>query len=178
LAEAGFPDGKGLPPLTLTFRERVPDIKRVAEVVAEMLRTNLGVEVTLHELEWGKFLTERNEGTMPFYLLRWMADYLDPQNFLSVMLHSRAPENTIGYSNAAYDRLCERADTEQDPAKRVSLYRQAEALVVEDAAWVPIYFQKDVELWNPSLQGVEDMLMGHLPHKRTTLGPVAVGSRQ
>jgi ABC-type transport system substrate-binding protein len=173
LAEAGFPGGKGLPPLTLTFRERVPDLKRVAEVVAEMLRTNLGISVTLHELEWGKFLAERNRGSMPFYFLRWMADYLDPQNFLSVMLHSRAPENTIGYRNPAYDRLCEAADVERDPAKRMELYQQAQRMVVEDAAWVPIYYQRDVELWSPRLQGVEDMAMGHLPHQHTTLAPAA-----
>jgi oligopeptide transport system substrate-binding protein len=181
LGEAGYPDGKGFPALTLTFRERVPDIKRSAEVVAEMLRTNLGVTVTLHELEWGKFLAERNRGSMPFYFLRWMADYLDPQNFLSVMLHSGAPENTIGYHNPTFDRLCDQADTMQDPQRRLALYHQAETLVVQDAAWVPIYFQKDVELWNPRLQGVEDMLLGHLPHKRTTLASLALqapGSRR
>lgn len=169
LSEAGYPDGKGLPPLTLTFRERTPDLKRVAEVVAEMLRTNLGVTVTLRELEWGKFLAERNRGTMPFYFLRWMADYLDPQNFLSVMLHSRAPENTLGYSNPEFDRLCDLADTMQDREQRLLLYRQAEAIVVEDSPWIPIYFQRDHELWNPSLRGVEDSLMGHLPHRRTYL---------
>jgi ABC-type transport system substrate-binding protein len=169
LAAAGFPDGRGFPPLTLTFRERQPDIKRVCEVIAEMLRTNLGLNVTLRELEWGKFLTERNRGTMPLYFLRWMADYLDPQDFTSVMLHTGAPENTIGYSNPEFDRICDRADVEQDPAKRMALYRQAQSIAVQDAPWVPVYFQKDVELWSPRLHGVEDSLMGHLPHKRTTV---------
>src|SRR5262249_30683153 len=115
------------------------------------------------------FLAERNHGSMPFYFLRWMADYLDPQNFLSVMLHSGAQENTIGYHNPEFDRLCDQADTMQDAEKRLALYRQAETLVVQDAAWIPLFFQKDVELWNPRLRGVEDMLLGHLPHKRTTL---------
>jgi oligopeptide transport system substrate-binding protein len=170
LAAAGYPDGQGFPSLTLTFRERVPDIKRVCEAMAEMLRTNLGLNVTLRELEWGKFLEERNRGTMPFYFLRWAADYLDPQNFTSVMLHSKAPENTLGYSNPEFDRLCDQGDVEQDPAKRIALYRRAQAVVVEDAPWLPTYFQKDVELWNPRVRGVEDMLMGHLPHKRTTVG--------
>src|SRR5215213_6817624 len=125
-----------------------------------MLHENLGITVTLHELEWGKFLAERNRGTMPFYFLRWMADYLDPQNFLSVMLRTGAPENTIGYSNPAYDRLCDTADTMQDPTRRLALYRQAESLAVQDGPWIPIYFQRDNELWNPALRDVEDMLMG------------------
>jgi oligopeptide transport system substrate-binding protein len=55
----------------------------------------------------------------------------------------------------------------QDQAKRFATYRQAEKLVVQDAPWIPIYFQKDVELWKPELKGVEDSLLGHLPHKRT-----------
>jgi oligopeptide transport system substrate-binding protein len=169
LAAAGYQDGRGFPPLTLTFRERQPDLKRVCEVMAEMLRTNLGLNVSLRELEWGKFLQERNRGTMPFYFLRWMADYLDPQDFTSVMLHTGVAENTLGYSNPEFDRLCDQADVERDPARRLALSRQAQTLAVEDAPWEPLYFQKDVELWNPRLRGVEDSLMGHLPHKRTTI---------
>jgi oligopeptide transport system substrate-binding protein len=169
LAEAGYPNGQGFPSLTLTFRERAPDITRVCEAMADMLRANLGVNMSLRELEWGKFLQERNRGTLPFYFLRWAADYLDPQDFLSVMLRAGAPENTIGYSNAEFDRLCDRADGESDPVLRLSLYRHAEQIAVNDAPWSPTYFQKDVELWNPRLRGVEDCLMGHLPHKRTTI---------
>jgi oligopeptide transport system substrate-binding protein len=106
---------------------------------------------------------------MQCYFLRWAADYLDPQNFLSTMLRTGAPENSLGYSNPEFDRLCDAADVMQDHEKRLATYRKAEALVVNDAPWAPIYFQKDVELWNPKLRGVEDSLMGHLPHKRTYL---------
>ena len=77
--------------------------------------------------------------------------------------------NRTGYSNPQFDRLCDRADIERDPKKRLDLYRQTQAIAVQDAPWSPTYFQKDVELWNPRLRGVEDSLMGHLPHKRTTV---------
>lgn len=171
LAEAGYPGGKGFPALTLSFRARVDDIEKTATMLAEQLHQNLGITVNLDAVEWGTFLDRRNKGIMPLYFLRWMADYLDPQNFLSTMLHSRAPENTLGYSNPEFDRLCDLGDVTQDHDRRMALYRQAEKIVVEDAPWTPIYFQKDVELWSPRLQGVESMLMGHLPHKRTFLKP-------
>jgi oligopeptide transport system substrate-binding protein len=168
LAEAGYPGGQGLPPLTLSFRAKVEDIKNTAVAVADQLEKNLGVKVTLNEEEWGIFLDKRNKGEMPFYFLRWMADYLDPQNFLSTMLRTGSPENSLGYSNPEFDRLCDAADVMQDQEKRFATYRQAEKLaIVDDVPWIPIYFQKDVELWNPKLKGVEDMLMGHLPHKRS-----------
>jgi ABC-type transport system substrate-binding protein len=167
LAEAGYPGGQGFPPLTLSFRASVEDIKNTATAVQDDLQKNLGIRVNLDEVEWGTFLDRRTKGTMPFYFLRWAADYLDPQNFLSTMLRTGSPENTLGYSNPEFDRLCDAADVMQDHKKRMATYHKAEAIAVNDAPWIPIYFQKDVELWNPKLRGVEDSLMGHLPHKRT-----------
>lgn len=175
LAEAGYKDGAGMPALTLSFRASEDDIRSTAVAVADQLKKNLGIPVELDEVEWGTFLARRNKGEMPFYFLRWAADYLDPQNFLSLMLHSKSKENTIGYVNPEFDRLCDEADAMQDAAKRLTLYRQAERIAIEDAPWIPIYFQRDVELWNPRVKGVEDSAMGHLPHKRTYLAP-ATGS--
>ncbi|MGQ9525695.1 MAG: peptide ABC transporter substrate-binding protein, partial [Armatimonadota bacterium] len=167
MAEAGYPGGKGLPELTLTFREQMADLRRLAEAAAEMYRQNLGVNVKLREMEWGVFLQERNRGTLPFYLLRWMADYLDPQNFLSLMLHTNAPENVIGYSNPEFDRLCDEADGLMDQEKRLRLYRRAEEIAVSDAPWIPLFYQRDGELWKPSVKGDRNCLMGHLPHLTT-----------
>lgn len=167
LAEAGYPGGKGMPKLTLTFREKTPDLRRVAEVAANMLKQNLGMDVDLREMEWGAFLDELNKESMPMYHLRWAADYLDPQNFLSVMLRTGAQENRVGYSNPKFDALCDEADRTTDSERRIQLYRQAEKLVVEEAPWVPIYYQKDVELIKPYVSGVRDTLLGHLPHAKT-----------
>jgi ABC-type transport system substrate-binding protein len=167
LAAAGYPGGKGFPALTLTFREKQVDMKRFAEAMAAQLEKNLGIKISLREMEWGSFLDARNKGTLPFYYLRWMADYLDPQDFLSVMLHTGTQENGAYYSNPQFDALCDRADVLQDPAKRIALYQQAERIVVEDAAWIPLYYQTDLELWNPAVKGVRESLMGHLPNKTT-----------
>lgn len=167
LAEAGFPGGRGLPPISLYFRASVEDIRGTAVATAADLKRNLGVDARLEETEWATFLKKRNSGEMPIYFLRWAADYLDPQNFLSLMLHSKAPENTLGYNNPRFDALCDQADVLGDEKRRMELYHQAEEIVVNDAPWIPIYYQVDVELWNPRLRGVEDSAMGHLPHKRT-----------
>jgi oligopeptide transport system substrate-binding protein len=167
LAEAGYPNGQGFPPLKLNCRAQVQDIVNTVTAICADLSKNLGIQAEPEEVEWTTFLKRRNQGVMPCYFLRWAADYLDPQNFLSLMLHTGSPENTLGYSNPEFDRLCDAADVMQDQAKRFATYRQAEKLVVQDAPWIPIYFQKDVELWKPELKGVEDSLLGHLPHKRT-----------
>ena len=101
--------------------------------------------------------------------MRWMADFLDPQNFLSLMLTTKGNENKIFYSNPKVDALCAAADQEQNRDKRLKMYADAEDLVLGDVAWIPIYFQRDIELINPRVKGLRESLFGHLPHTTVTL---------
>lgn len=169
LAEAGHPGGRGLPPLELTFREGRPDIRIVAEAVAGQLEQNLGLKVSLRTMEWRAYLEKWNRREIGFFHMRWAADYLDPENFLSFMLSTTGPENKIGYSNAEFDRLCAEADGMMDEARRLEFYAQAEDIVLQDAPWIPIYFQRDFELISPKVSGLRKSLFGHLPHVTTTV---------
>ncbi|MBI1757388.1 MAG: peptide ABC transporter substrate-binding protein [Fimbriimonas ginsengisoli] len=171
LAEAGFAGGKGLPALELTFREQRPDIRVVAEAVASQLKKNLGVEVSLRTMEWRAYLEKHNAKKQVFFHMRWAADYLDPQNFLSLMLSTNGNENKTYYSNGQVDALCEKADADMNQEERLALYQKAEDLILADAAWIPIYFQKDAELINPRVQGLRESLFGHLPHTTVRLLP-------
>lgn len=166
LADAGHADGAGLPTLTLYFREQQPDLRKTAEVIKEQLAA-VGVPIQLNEMEWGAYLRLNEQKKMDLFHMRWGADYLDPQNFLSLLLTTKGAENYTSYSNPEYDALCAQADAESDLAKRTELYRQAERIVVDDAPWVPLYYQKDLELMKPYVSGVRDMLLGHLPHRTT-----------
>jgi ABC-type transport system substrate-binding protein len=178
LADAGHANGQGLPPITLYFREQQPDLRKTAEVVKEQLAA-IGVQVNLKEMEWLSYLKKNEAFETEMYHMRWGADYLDPQNFLTLLLSTRPPkgytgpqiytgtENYSGYSNPEYDKLCHQADAETDRAKRIELYRKAERIVVDDAPWVPLYYQKDLELMKPYVSGIRDGLMGHLPHITT-----------
>lgn len=169
LADAGYPDGKGFPELEMTFREGRPDIKTVAEAAAIQLKANLGINVNLRTMEWGAYLDRWNKKEMPFFHMRWAADYLDPENFLSFMLSTTGPENKIGYSNPEFDRLCAEGDITMDEATRLPLYGQAEDIALQDAPWIPIYFQRDAELIRPYVKGLRESLFGHLPHTTVTI---------
>jgi ABC-type transport system substrate-binding protein len=171
LAKAGYPNGKGLPPLEMRFREDRPDIKLVAEAVASQLRRDLGVEVQLRSMEWRAYLEAWNKSEIGFFHMRWAADYLDPENFLSYMLSTTGPENKIGYSNPEFDRLCAVADGTMDTEARLRMYAEAEDIVLQDAPWVPIYFQRDFELISPRVSGLRESLFGHLPHTKVRLSP-------
>lgn len=173
LAEAGFPDAKGLPPLEMNYREALPDIRIVAEAVISMLKENLGVEINPRQMEWGAYLQKWNKGEMQIFHMRWAADYLDPENFLSYMLATYGPENKIGYNNAKFDELCTKADSIMDFEQRKAMYAEAEDIALQEAPWVPIYFQRDFELISERVSGLRESLFGHLPHTKVKLGSTA-----
>ncbi|MEQ1932993.1 MAG: ABC transporter substrate-binding protein, partial [Fimbriimonadaceae bacterium] len=143
LAEAGYPGGKGLPPLELRYREGYRDISLVAEAACNDLAKNLGVPVKAQSKEWKALLDFYNRGQNAFFHMRWKGDYLDPQNFISHMHASFGPENHSGYINPQLDELCRRADSIIDKEERTKLYQLAEDIALQDAIWIPIYFQRD-----------------------------------
>ena len=169
LAEAGYPGGKGLPPLEMTFREQRPDVQFVSEAVQTQLKHTLGMDVHLKTVEWRTYLEKNDHKKQQLFHMRWMADYLDPQNFLSLLLTTEGNENKMYYGNPKVDKLCATADADSNLDERIKLYQQAEDLILKDAAWVPVYFQRDAELINPRVTGLRESLFGHLPHTTVKL---------
>jgi ABC-type oligopeptide transport system substrate-binding subunit len=107
----------------------------------------LGIEIEIVQSSWPEFLDDLNspEPSYQIYQLGWVGDYPDPQNFLEVLFHSKSTKNHGDYNNPEVDRLLDEARAARDAETRLALYQQAEQLILDDAAWVPIYF--DVETW-------------------------------
>jgi len=177
LAAAGYPGGKGFPTITFSFRQDYPQVQDTATDIASQLKTKLGIDVQLKPMEWSTYLNDNQQKNQPFFHMRWGADYLDPQDFLSILLHSSKkvngkedhPENNTGYNNPEFDKLCDQADMEHNPKTRMGLYHQAEQIAVDDAPWIPLYYQRDLELDKPYVKNIRDGLFGHLPHLTTTV---------
>ena len=108
------------------------------EVILDMWKQVIGVEVEIQQVEWATYLQDLNKKKFQAYAgLAWEADYPDPQDFLDILFHSESEINHGGYTNPELDAVLEDARVEQDIARRMELYREAEKIIVEDAAWVP-----------------------------------------
>ncbi len=164
LAEAGFPDGRGFPEIEMSYRDGRPDVELVAQTVQGQWKQSLGVNIRLQKREWGSYLQKNNAHALPMFHMRWAADYLDAENFLSTLLASYGPENKVDYKNDRYDALCRQADTSLNPEERKRLYAQAEDVALDEAPYIPIYFQRDAELVRGNVKGMRESLFGHLPH--------------
>ena len=156
--------------MVMNHRDGQPDVKLVAEALVTQLRQNLGINVTTQQYPWLTYLDKHNKRELKLFHMRWGADYLDPENFLSLLLASYGNENKVNYKNPTYDALCKKGDTWLgDEAERIKLYQQAEDIVLADAPFVPIYFEKQAELISPRVSGLRESAFGHLPHTTVTL---------
>ncbi len=169
LAEAGYPEGKGFPEISISYREQAPDTRIAVEAIESQLRTNLGIAIKPQMLQWGTLLTARNKDELSMYMGSWFADYADPQNFISFLFTSDSKLNHDGFSDPAFDQICREADSSLDPAKRKALYEKAENLLVDKAVRIPLYFGRDAELISPRVTGIRMNILGVMPHLKTVV---------
>ena len=120
-------------------------------------------------LEFASLLQQEDHNVLPAWALGWSADYLDPQDYYSLLLHSNAQQDHTNYANPQFDALCDSADIEQDQGKRLALYRKAAMIVINDAPLIPLFYGKDPELVKPYVHNMDRSLMGNLPFENLTL---------
>ena len=167
LAAAGFPGGKGLPPIELLFNTS-DNHHTLAEAVQEMWRRELGIEVRLVNQEFKGVLNERRTGNYQILLSDWVGDYLDPLTFLDLW-RTDSGNNHTGWSNPTYDNLLFAAARATDPMERSRQMQQAEALMLAAAPIIPLYYNTHVFLLQPSVQGWHPTLLDHHPYKHVWL---------
>jgi len=160
LVEAGYPNGEGLPELTLLYPTNEGH-RRMCERVAADLGA-VGIRVRLRNLDFAAYLTAIT-GTLEdppedeILSFAWVADYPDAFNFLFPNLHSSnlgPGGNYSRYVNVELDALLDEAIRETDTERRIELYRRAETLAVEDAVWLFFYSYRDEALVSPDVQGL------------------------
>jgi oligopeptide transport system substrate-binding protein len=164
LADAGFPGGKGFPKPELLYND-LEMHRKIAAAIQEMWRKHLGVEVELRQVEWKVYLDMQSR--LEFDILRrgWIGDYNDPNTFLDLFT-SRNGNNNTGWANPAYDALVFDAMKERDPAKRMMMLHDAEAILMEELPVVPIYFYVTKNMWKPSVTGLHDNVRDMHPLQR------------
>lgn len=153
LAASRYGDAGALPPLTLHVSGESGSPGSDIEAIVEMWEQHLGIEVAVEMTAWETFLMDISDPENPYdmFTLAWVADYADPENFLDLLFHCRSGENRSGYCNPEVDRWLERARVEPVPEARLALYRQAEAQIVRDAAWLPLSHPRSFRLIRPGI---------------------------
>lgn len=157
LADAGFPDGKGLPALTILHRND-ENTKKIAQTIIHDLE-QIGINCELQAREWNSFLEMVELEPRTCFLLGWVADYPDPDNFLNVLFNSKnfgAPGNHTWYANKQVDELTDSARNLIDMKERAPLYEKAEDIILDECPWICTYHVKNVILLRKEVTFIRD----------------------
>ena len=169
IAASKYEDVSSLPPIILTVSGYGNYIPRYLGAIIQEWQQNLGVEISVRQLEPEIFIYNLKQEKDDMFILGWIADYPDPHNFLDILFYTGSENNFFEYSNLDLDALLDQAAIEQDEATRLPMYQQAEQLVVDEAPCLPLWhgtnhilvkpYVKDYEL---SSLGVPDLSRVHI----------------
>jgi oligopeptide transport system substrate-binding protein len=147
LAEAGYPGGRGFPIVDLLIPSG-PLVPLICEYLQAQWRENLGVEITWEGIRgWATLLDRLHREPPHMFGMGWEADYPDPDNFLRVGMNPI--QLYTHWRNEAYERLVEAARRMMDQGERIELYGQADRILVEEAAIMPLFYARQHLLVKP-----------------------------
>ena len=159
LAEAGYPDGQGLPKITYTY----PSMNYEADV-AQVLQQQwklLGADVELQALENEVYVAQRRQKKDQMIRMQWYADYNDPTTWLMMYVTGNSL-NDINWNCKKYDDLMAASDLELDAAKRQAMLLEAEKIAVsEETVIVPLFTNNNTNLYPPELTGFYNDVIGY-----------------
>ena len=154
LAKSKYADPATRPRIVVSVSGTGGDISIDLQVVLEMWERTLGVEVEIQQVEWATYLQDLNRRKFQVFVLGWNADYPDPQDFLDILFYGESENNHTAYDSPEVNALLERARVESDPQARVALYNQAEQRIIDDAAWLPLWYTGERNLLlKPHIKG-------------------------
>ncbi|WP_079710669.1 ABC transporter substrate-binding protein [Paraliobacillus ryukyuensis] len=164
LAEAGYEAGELEVDLWTMDNPRpyMPAPAKIAESIQKNL-ADVGIIANIQTLDWSTYLEKAKNGEMPTFLIGWIGDNGDADNFLYTLLGTGSGNNYSFYSNEAVDKILLEAQAATDDAARADLYKQAQVLIHKDAPVVPLVHYESLmagsstlENYTPAPTGSED----------------------
>lgn len=165
LSEAGFPGGKGLPVLTLKSN---PPYQATMEFVQKSFE-RIGVRLAIDNVDGPTLREQATKGELLMWRASWIADYPDPENYLGLFASRNIPPNgpnRTRFSQTQYDALFAQALLASSDSARFALQHEMERLVLDDAPFIPLYYDRILRLIRKDVRGLATNALNLLYLKR------------
>lgn len=171
LKKAGYPDGKGFPKLILQINSGGGDRNIIiAEVIKKMLEENLNVEIDINTVPFAEHIEQIASNKTELFKYSWISDYPDPESFLTLFYGQHIPKNPaeksfinmFRYNNPRFDSLFAASYQEPDKTKRFALLSKAEQIVLDDAPFIPIFYDENFRLEQANVANFPENPMNHI----------------
>lgn len=158
LADAGYPDGEGFP--VITYSTNDVGYHRVVAEYLQQAWAELGITLNVDIVEWASFTPMRRNGDYEASRNGWVGDYSDPSNMLD-LLYSTNGNNDGKFNNADYDAAMDISRTTLDNAERSAALHEAEDILMEEAACIPVAYYNDFWLQSDKITGMWHSAYGY-----------------
>lgn len=165
LAEAGYPNGQGLPEMTLYS---TPLYANISEFIQKSFE-NIGVRMDVQNLQGGTLRSEARNSRINLWRGSWIADYPDGENYLALLYSPNTVPNgpnTTHYANARFDSLYRAAKLVTNDSARYQIYQAMDRLMLDDAPVIPLYYDRSIRILQKNITGLVGNPMNHLQLKR------------
>lgn len=163
LKDAGFPGGKGLPPITLTTPDENID---VCTFIAGELN-DIGIPVAVQVMQNGLLHQQMASSDLGFFKAQWIADYPDAETFLAFFYSPLpAPPNYTRFKNARFDQWYRQSMNTNADSLRFILYRKMDSLAISLAPVVPLYYGQILHFTHKNLHGLSTNAMNIIDVKK------------
>ncbi len=159
LKESGLDVASKMPEITLIYNTS-ENHKMVLQIIQNMWKKHLGLNVTLHNMEWKVLLKLLQLHEYQISRFSWIGDYVDPNTFLEIFL-SDSSSNFAQWKNKAYDQLLHNAMHTMNSKKRNELFHEAEDLLLHESPIIPIYTYVKTSLLSKKVTGFYHNLIGY-----------------
>jgi peptide/nickel transport system substrate-binding protein len=166
LQTAGYHQKNPVPIIKLLT---IPAYADLGSYIAKQL-ADIGIRIQVEVMPKSLLLTQTANGDALFFRASWIADYPDPENFLSVFYgENPAPPNYTRYRNKNYDLLYEKAIREPDVQQRINAYRLMDQMLIQDAPIVPLWYDQVIRLVQPEVSGFKTNALNLLDLRKVKL---------
>ena len=149
LAEAGYPEGKGLPTITYSTNDAGYHTP-LAEYLQEAYK-KIGVNLKIEKVEWGSFTAQRRAGEYEMARNGWVMDYNDASNMIE-LFSSTNGNNDGKYNSKEFDAALAKSKV-ADVKEHFAALHEAEKIMMNDYACIPVAYYNDFWLQSPTLKG-------------------------
>jgi oligopeptide transport system substrate-binding protein len=166
LAEAGFPEGKGFPELTIAYNTNESHHK-IAQAVQQMWKKYLGVNVKLENKEWKVFLEEQSQKKYDISRQSWIGDLPDAANMMDIFVSGGGNNHSL-WGSPTFDRLIRESFGMRDKKARAEVLSKAEKILLDEVPIIPIYHYVFYSLMSPRVKGFQPNMFGKYQFKYFT----------
>lgn len=174
LAEAGLADGFKT---TIWTRPSGSVLNPNPSLGAQLLQADLaevGITAEIRVIEWGELIRRAKAGEHDLLFMGWAGDNGDPDNFLTPQFSCASVESGLNfarYCDAKLDKLIADGKAISDQAKRSALYKDAQAIIQQQALWLPLAHPTAYALTRKGVEGYSVSPFGRQDFSKVSVKP-------